>query len=150
MQIFEVLQPDNVFLNVPAPTKAALLSFLAQTAAEAQGVEKNDILSALVSRENLGSTGIGSGIAIPHAPASGLVEPYMLLIRTSKPVPFDAIDDEPVDLICLILTPPGEQNQYLNLLARIARRLGSSDVVSAIRDADNPIDVHAAMTGSGN
>lgn len=146
MKLSEVLQPDNVHLQVPVTTKAALLGYLAQTVADAQGLAKDDILNALQSREDLGSTGIGSGIAIPHASVSGLGDPYMLLIRTSKPVEFDSIDEQPVDLICLILTPAGEQNHYLTLLAKAARQLGSSDIVQKIRNAGTPLEMHTAIT----
>lgn len=145
MKLSEVLKPDNVHLQVPVTTKAALLSYLAQTVADARGIAKDDILRALQSRENLGSTGIGSGIAIPHASVSGLVEPYMLLIRTSKTVEFDSIDEQPVDLVCLILTPAREQTPYLTLLAKAARQLGSSDVVQKMRNASTSSEMYAAI-----
>lgn len=146
MKISEVMTPDDVLIDISVPSKAKLLRFVAETAAAVLGVAEGDILNALKSRESLGSTGIGSGIAIPHAPVNGIVSPFALFVRLTKPIEFEAVDEEPVDLVCLVLTPPGEQNRYLKLLSQIARQLRSADALKTIRDAADQQKVYQALT----
>jgi PTS system nitrogen regulatory IIA component len=146
MQISEVMKPNDVLIDVSVPSKAKLLRFVAETAAAVLGVAEADIFSALQSRENLGSTGIGAGIAIPHAPVQGIVSPFALFVRLAKPIDFDAVDEAPVDLVCLILTPAGEQNRYLKLLSQIARQLGCTDALRTIRNAADRQQVYEALT----
>ena len=141
----KVLKPDDVLIDVSVPSKSKLLKFVAETAADTLGLIEGDIVNALQSREDLGSTGIGAGIAIPHAPVEGVDSPFVLLVRLAKPIDFDAIDEEPVDVVCLILTPPGEQNRYLTLLSKIARQLRSADAVKTIRHAADPDIVYQAL-----
>lgn len=137
MKFSEVLKPDGVLIDVTAPTKDKLLRFLSLKAAAALGISEDDVLGALESREKLGSTGIGAGIAMPHAAVKGVAAPYALLVRLNKPIAFDAIDGEPVDLVCLILMPPGETSQSLNLLSQFARQLRSSETVKTLRSTEN-------------
>ena len=146
MNISDVMKPSDVLIDVSVPSKPKLLKFVAENAAATVGIAAETILHALRSRENLGSTGIGSGIAIPHAPVTGLASPFALLVRLAKPIDFDSIDDQPVDLVCLILTPPGEQNRYLKLLSKIARQLQSADTLKTIRQAPNHELVYDALT----
>lgn len=135
MRISEAMKPDDLLLGVSASSKDKLLQLLSEHAGAALAVSEETILTALRSRESLGSTGIGAGIAIPHAPVDGLVAPFVLLARLAKPVEFEAIDEEPVDVVCLILTPPGEQNRYLKLLSSVTRQLRSADTLGTIRQA---------------
>ena len=146
MNISDVMKPSDVLIDVSVASKPKLLKFVAENAAATVGIAAETILHALRSRENLGSTGIGSGIAIPHAPVTGLASPFALLVRLAKPIDFDSIDDQPVDLVCLILTPPGEQNRYLKLLSKIARQLQSADTLKTIRQAPNHKLVYDALT----
>lgn len=146
MKISEVMKLEDVLIDVSVPSKAILLRFVAETAAGVLSIAEDHILNALQSRENLGSTGIGSGIAIPHAPVKGIVSPFVLLVRLTKPIDFEAIDEEPIDVVCLILTPLGEQNQYLKLLSQISRQLRSADVVRTIRGATDRQQVYQALT----
>ena len=133
MKIAEILKPQDVFINVPAHSKPKLLRFMADNANSSLSIAGDEIFKALQSRESLGSTGIGSGIAIPHAPVIGVDAPFMSFARLAKPIDFQAIDEELVDIICLILTPIGEQSRYLTLLSKIARQLRSGDVLRNIR-----------------
>lgn len=146
MKITEVMKPDRVLIDVSASTKPKLLHFLSRSAAGYLNLEGTDILRALQSRESLGSTGIGAGIAIPHAPVNGVASPFALLARLAKPIEFDAVDEEPVNLVCLILTPPGEQNHYLKLLSKIARQLRSPEAVHTIRTAADREHVYEALS----
>lgn len=141
------MKPDDVLIDVSVPSKSKLLKFLADTAAATLGGTEDDILDALQNREGLGSTGIGAGIAIPHASVKGIDSPFMLLVRLVKPIAFEAVDDEPVDLVCLILTPPGEQSHYLKLLSKIARHLRSGDALKIIRHAADREAIYQALVG---
>lgn len=146
MRISEAIKPEDVTIGVSASSKNKLLKFLSEKAAQALGISQPDILAALQSREDLGSTGIGEGIAIPHAPVAGIDAPFGLFVCLSKPIEFDAIDDEPVDIVCLVLMPPEGQSAYLKLLSNIARQLRSKDVLKKIRSAMDREHVYLAIT----
>lgn len=145
MDISELIGPGSVLTGLKAVSKAQCLDMLAGHAARATGVRVEPIAAALRHREALGSTGIGSGIAMPHAPVAGLSAPFGLLASLAKPIDFDAVDGEPVDILCLILTPEAGQSQHLNALACVARRLQRQEVRAAIRRARHPRDVHGAL-----
>ncbi|WP_412052018.1 PTS sugar transporter subunit IIA (plasmid) [Hoeflea sp. Naph1] len=150
MKISEAMGPDNVFLDVAASSKPSILKFVAGKAGTDLGISPDEIYDALQNREALGSTGIGSGIAMPHAQINGIAQPFALMVRLSRPLDFEAIDEELVDVICLILTPVGEQSQHLRLLAQFARQLRSSEVLNSIRSASEPERICEAMTNSGD
>lgn len=146
MKISDVIKPEDVTIDVSVSSKGQLLQVLSQKAAGAIGVSEHDILAALHGREALGSTGVGAGIAIPHATVVGIKEPFGLFVRLAKPVEFDALDDEPVDIVCLILTPLESQSPCLKLLSAIARQLRSSDAVKRIRSARDREQIYSAIT----
>lgn len=145
MDISQLIAPGTVLTGLKVTSKEQCLDLLSRQAAEATGAAGEVIAAALKRREALGSTGIGGGIAMPHAPIDGLSAPFGLLVCLAKPVPFDAVDGEPVDILCLILTPEAGQGQHLNALACVARRLQRQEVREAIRRARHPQDVHAAL-----
>lgn len=148
MDISELIAPGVVLAGLKAASKEKCLDLLSHRAAEATGVGSDVIAMALKRREALGSTGIGGGIAMPHAPVPGLSTPFGLLACLAKPVAFEAVDGAPVDIICLILTPEAGPGQHLNALACVARRLQRQEVCEAIRGARQPQDVHAALCRS--
>lgn len=125
MKISEVLEPENVVLDLDASSKSSLLRTLSAFAAKQLGIGETAIFSALSNREKLGSTGIGEGIAIPHAAIPDLKKPFALFARLSKPIDFEAIDDSPVDIIAVLLVPAKKSSVNLNLLASLARILRS-------------------------
>lgn len=145
MDISELIAPGAVLTGLKAASKGQCLDLLARHAAEGTGVAKDVVAAALKRREALGSTGIGSGIAMPHAPVAGLSAPFGMLACLARPIDFEAVDGEPVDIICLILTPETGQGQHLNALACVARRLQRLEVREAIRRAREPQDIHAAL-----
>lgn len=145
MRISEVIKPEDVTIGVSASSKSKLLKLLSEKASQALGISEQDILAALQSREDLGSTGIGAGIAMPHAPVAGINGPFGFVVRLTKPIEFDAIDDEPVDIVCLILMPPEGQSAYLKLLSNVARQLRSADAVKRIRSARSREQVFSAI-----
>lgn len=153
MDLTDVLRHAHVSIDQRFADKEACLAGLAQRAAADLGVAATDILAALTHRESLGSTGLGRGIALPHARLAGINEPYVALARLRDAIAFDAVDDKPVDIVCLVLLPdtkssgqsPGGQSSggqspagQLNVLAGIARRLRDAVTLAAIRGGGAP------------
>ena len=127
MNIREFLAPADALADLAASGKISLLQGLAQRASDKLKLPAELIASALLKREELGSTGTGGGIAIPHARIPGLNKPFGILVRLRQPIDFDAIDGQPVDLMILLLLPVESNKESLNALASVARILRSSD-----------------------
>ena len=131
----DIVAPGAVLAGIAAPNKKALLQQLAAAAAESAGVDARLVLERLVERERLGSTGFGGGIAIPHGKVEGLGHVVGLFARLAGPVDFQAIDDMPVDLVFLLLSPPDAGVEHLKALARVSRRLRDRPFVAKLRGA---------------
>lgn len=139
MKITDHLQVENVVVGLQATTKTKVIQSISSMASKALNIDEARIVEVLYRREALGSTGIGQGIAVPHAPLDGLGAPFCLLARLAKPVDFEAIDDIPVDLVFLLLTPANGNAAHLNILSCIARHVRSETKVGEmrrVRDAD--------------
>jgi PTS system nitrogen regulatory IIA component len=145
MDIKEFLAPTDVLADFAVAGKVALLQGLAQRASDSVKLPPELISNALLKREELGSTGTGGGIAIPHARMPGLDKAFGMLIRLKQPVDFDAIDDRPVDLIFLLLLPIASNKEQLNALASVARILRNPESVRSLRRARDPADLFRAM-----
>ncbi|TXN23578.1 PTS sugar transporter subunit IIA [Methylobacterium sp. WL9] len=148
MTIDEILSPDQVAVGVRTPSKAALLDDLARRAAQALGLDAASLRTALEKREGLGSTGVGDGIALPHARLESVRRPFGCLVRLRDAVDFDAIDERPVDLVFLLLLPTDGQGSQLNALACVARRMRDPEAVAAMRGARDAGALYATMRGS--
>ncbi len=138
MDLTDVLRHAHVSADQRFADKDGCLTALSRRAAADLALTSDGILAALSHRESLGSTGLGRGIALPHARLAGLVESYIALARLREAIPFDAVDDKPVDIVCLVLLPaaaPGGPSPagQLNVLAGIARRLRDPATLAAIR-----------------
>jgi PTS system nitrogen regulatory IIA component len=145
MNIKEFLAPNDVLADFVVSSKAGLLKGLAQRASDCFKLPAESILGALLRREELGSTGTGGGIAIPHARIPGLGKPFGVLLRLKHPIDFDAIDGQPVDLLFLLLIPAAANKEQLTALASIARVLRNPESVRRLRDARNSSDLFRAM-----
>ena len=145
MKLSDVLAPENVVLDLDASSKSSLLRTLSAIAAKQLGIGEAVICAALNKREKLGSTGIGEGIAIPHAAIPDLKKPFALFARLSKPVDFEAIDENPVDIVAVLLVPVEKSSTKLNLLAGLARIL-RSEKIKRIRSLAAASDVHETIT----
>ena len=145
MQATDIIEPGSVVLDVDAKSKADLLKLLARKAGKALGLDASQIREALSRREALGSTGMGGAVAMPHAPIDNLTRPFGILARLRRPLPFDAIDEKPVDIVCLVLTPTQAAREHVNAMACVARRLRLRPVQDAIRRADRAEAMHAAL-----
>jgi PTS system nitrogen regulatory IIA component len=123
MEILDLLTPDSVMTCVPASSKKQVLHELARQAAELTGIHERKIFDVLLERERLGTTGVGRGIAIPHGKLAELDRLYGVVALLEQPVDFDAVDDQPVDLLFLLLAPESAGADHLKALARISRLL---------------------------
>ena len=135
MKLAEVLDERHVFARVAIRDKAALLQTAADRAATVLDVPAADIVEALQRREHLGSTGLGEGVAVPHARLKEVSRPVGFLWTLQRPIEFEAVDAQPVDLIFALLLPATFHAEHLNLLALVARRFRDKPLVTAIRAA---------------
>lgn len=147
MQVADLIGPDRVITGLRPADKVQLLQDLSRRAAKALGIDARTIIDALDQREALGSTGIGQGIAIPHAQIAGLQHAFGLFARLDRPIDFAAIDERPVDLVCLVLVPRDAGSEHLAALACVARRLRDPDVARDLRASRDADTVRARLTG---
>ncbi len=145
MKIDEFLSADSVLFDIRFPDKITLLRELSQRAASRIHVPSETIFNELSKREQLGSTGIGDGVAIPHARLHGISKPFALAVRLKSPLNFDSIDDRPVDLVFLLLTPPSSSKDHLNALATVSRKLRDRSVVGALRASSDAEAFYGAL-----
>jgi PTS system nitrogen regulatory IIA component len=146
MDIKDFLAPDDVICDVRAADKERLLRALSQRAAAALHLDAALVAGEIAKREELGSTGMGAGIAIPHARIGGLTRPFGLLARLAKPIAFAAIDGQPVDIVFLLLLPLTSGGEQLPALACVARKLRDSDVAARLRSAADSREIYRAIT----
>ncbi|KKB07874.1 PTS IIA-like nitrogen regulatory protein PtsN [Devosia chinhatensis] len=137
MELADILAEDSVLTCTGVTDKRQLFEILAQKAAERTSLSEGEIVDALMAREELGSTGLGNGIAIPHGKLKGLDGVIAVFARLDEPIEFDSVDDQPVDLVMLLLAPVGAGADHLKALSRVARMLRTESVVDVLRsDAD--------------
>ena len=145
MALADLLQQDAIIPSLKVNSKKQLLQELAAKAAKLTGVNEREILDVIVQRERLGSTGVGHGIAIPHGKLTSISQIVGLFARLDAPVDFEALDDEPVDLVFLLLAPEGAGADHLKALSRIARVLRDQDLVTKLRATDSASAIYAFL-----
>ncbi len=148
MELASLIQPERVLLGLRARDKAAALSALSARAAAALGMDAGAILGPLAAREQLGSTGLGRGFALPHARIERLDRFFGLFARLGRPVPFEAVDGQPVDLFFVLLIPARAGDDRVAALAAIARRMRDAATLAAIRAAPDAMRIHALLVGA--
>ena len=132
--------------NLRATSKKLALQELARRAAEIAGLPERAVFDVLLERERLGTTGVGNGIAIPHGKLPNLDRLYGLFARLEKPIGFDSIDEQPVDLIFLLLAPESAGADHLKALARVSRLLRDKAVCEKLRGTDSAEGLYALLT----
>jgi PTS system nitrogen regulatory IIA component len=142
-ELSDLLSPDAVFAALSVPNKKALFQQLAAIAGKRVGIDAKLVSERLSERERLGSTGFGGGVAIPHGKIDGLEKVVGLFARLAQPIDFNAIDDLPVDLVFLLLSPPDAGVDHLKALARVSRRLRDKAFVAKLRGAGSPDALYA-------
>jgi PTS system nitrogen regulatory IIA component len=146
MTIGDLLDPGAVALRAGAPAKRQALSLIADVAARVMGVDADVVLEGLVEREAAGSTGVGEGVAIPHARLDGLDRVRAVVVRLDAPVAFDSLDDKPVDLLVALFAPREANAQHLRALARVARMMRQAKTRAALRQARSADAIHVLLT----
>ena len=145
MLLTDLVAPNAVLPALKASSKKQTLSELAGRAAELSGQSERTILEILQQREKLGSTGVGNGIAIPHGKLPKLGKLFGLFARLDRPVDFEALDGQPVDLVFLLLAPESAGADHLKALARVARLLRDPDVARKLRDSRDAEALYAVL-----
>ena len=146
MDICELITPECVVANLKATSKKQALQELSKKMAAICGRPEREIFDVLLERERLGTTGVGMGIAIPHGKLPGLDRLYALFAKLEKPVEFDSIDEQPVDLIFLLLAPESAGADHLKALARVSRLLRNKAVCEKLRGTEGADALYALIT----
>ena len=147
LEIADLVTPRSVVAQLRAPTKRQVLQELARRAGTVTGIADRRIYDALAERERLGTTGIGNGVAIPHCRLVELDRLCGLFARLERPIPYDAIDDEPVDLLFVLLAPADAGAEHLKALARVSRLLRDRAMCEKLRGANSADALYALLTG---
>lgn len=146
MIISDIISLDRTQCLVECHSKKRIFEIISEIAVkQSPELDQVEVLSSLLSREKMGSTGIGNGIAIPHGRIKGLSNMMAIILTSKTPIDFDAIDSQPVDIFFAILVPDEQTSQHLEALSGIARKLSNKDTVKAIRKAETKNQLVAAL-----
>jgi PTS system nitrogen regulatory IIA component len=146
MELADILADRAVLTCIDVKSKRQLFEQLADKAAELTGHSRAELFEAIETREELGSTGLGNGIAIPHGKVAGLNGVCAVFAKLNEPIEFDALDDLPVDIVMLLLAPTGAGADHLKALSRVARVLRSEAVVDELRRLDSCDAIYDVLT----
>ncbi len=149
MNIGELLDRNGIVLRVSAANKRQTLAVIAEIAARNFGLDAGHTLDALTDREQAGSTGVGHGVAAPHARLAGLDRMRGVFVRLEQPVEFDSVDDQPVDLIFALFAPKDAGTEHLRALARVSRLLRQPKLREHLRQARTVDAIHALLVQDG-
>lgn len=131
----DILAPGAVVAGMPVTSKKALFQQIAALAERQSGIESRLVIERLSERERLGSTGFGGGVAIPHGKIEGLERVFGVFVRLDQPIDFQAIDDMPVDIVFMLLSPTDAGAEHLKALARVSRALRDRPFLAKLRGA---------------
>src|SRR5215471_4684938 len=145
MLLSDLVAPNAIIPALKVNGKKQVLQELAAKAAELSGQNERTVLEILQQREKLGSTGVGNGIAIPHGKLSKLGKLFGLFARLHKPIDFEALDNQPVDLIFLLLAPEAAGADHLKALARVARQLRDPEIARRLRESSDADALYAVL-----
>lgn len=146
MEIRDILAIEAVGCHLRASSKKQLFQEIAARAAEAYGLDARRVFEALLDRERLGATGMGRGVAAPHARLDGLTTIRGVFVRLEKPIDFDSPDEQPVDLVFALLAPEDAGADHLRALARVSRALRDGAVTAKLRSSADSSAIYAILT----
>jgi PTS system nitrogen regulatory IIA component len=146
LEISDLITPEGVIAKLKVSSKKQALQELSQRAAKITGLPERRIFEGLIARERLGTTGVGQGIAIPHAKFEELDRLYALFARLDHAIDFDAVDERPVDLIFVLLAPGDAGAEHLKALALVSRLLRNQTVCAKLRGSDDASALYALLT----
>lgn len=144
----DLLAPDAIIARLPATSRRQALQAMTDALAKAAGVDARAAFEAVLMRERLSGTGMGEGVAIPHAPVTGIMRPIGAFARLESPQEFDALDARPADLVFMLLAPPDRGGDHLKALARVSRLLRRADVREKLRAARGAEEIYAVFAGA--
>jgi len=148
MEICDLINDESVVESLHVTSKKQALQDLSRRAADLTGLHERSIFEVLMAREKLGTTGVGNGIAIPHGKIPNLDRLYGLFARLERPIDFNSIDEQPVDLIFLLLAPESAGADHLKALARVSRLLRDTAVCEKLRGTDKAEALYALLIDS--
>ena len=146
MEIADLLSPSAVMARLKAANKKQVLQEMSERAAEVTGLPERRIFETLNERERLGSTGMGQGIAIPHGRLAGITKMTGLFALLDAPVEFESMDDQPVDLVFMLLAPEGAGADHLKALARVSRLLRNQSLCEKLRASPTAATLYSLLT----
>lgn len=144
----DLLAPDAIMARLPATSRRQALQAMTDALAKAAGVDARAAFEAVLMRERLSGTGMGEGVAIPHAPVIGVTRPIGAFARLETAQEFDALDARPADLVFMLLAPPDRGGDHLKALARVSRLLRRADVREKLRAARGAEEIYAVFAGA--
>lgn len=145
MNLGTLLDLRAISPRVGGSSKRQVLSVIADIAARNFGLPQEQVLDALLEREAAGSTGVGHGVAVPHARVDGVERMRAVFVRLEQPVPFEAVDDQPVDLLFALFAPKGASSEHLRALARVSRLLRQPEIREQLRQAKTAEAIHLLL-----
>ncbi len=148
MELSDILDPGAVRVLGTLSSKKRLFQDLGDIAAGAYGLNASDVVDALQERESLGPTGVGQGVALPHARLDGIDQVLGAFMRLEKPIDFDSVDRQPVDLVFALFAPRDSGVDHLKALALVSRTLRNGSICDKLRANDDPAALHAVLTES--
>ena len=146
MELADLLTPTSIIPTLRVTSKKQALQEVARFAADLTGQHERTIFEVLLERERLGTTGVGAGVAIPHGKLPGLKRLYGVFARLESPIAFEAVDEQPVDLIFLLLAPEGAGADHLKALAKVARLLRDPETAHKLRESRDAEALYAVLT----
>lgn len=148
MEINDLISPEAILPALRVTSKKQALQEISKRAAELVRAPERSVFEVLIERERLGTTGVGHGIAIPHGKLANIDKLYALFARLETPIDFDSIDEQPVDLICVLLAPESAGADHLKALARVSRLLRDQTTCEKLRGSDSADAIYALLTES--
>ncbi|MFT6086823.1 MAG: PTS system nitrogen regulatory IIA component [Glaciecola sp.] len=146
MIISDIISLDRTECAVECHSKKRIFEIISEIAVKGNPqLDLGDVLSSMLAREKMGSTGIGNGIAIPHGRIEGIYDIVAIIVTSEEPIQFDAIDDKPVDIFFALLVPSEQTQEHLQTLSSIAKKLSDKNIVKAIRSAASKDQIIAAL-----
>ena len=148
MEINDLISPEAILPALRVTSKKQALQEISKRAAELVRAPERSVFEVLIERERLGTTGVDHGIVIPHSRLANIDKLYALFSRLETPIDFDSIDEQPVDLICVLLAPESAGADHLKALARVSRLLRDQTTCEKLRGSDSADAIYALLTES--
>ncbi|MBO2604951.1 PTS IIA-like nitrogen regulatory protein PtsN [Shewanella algae] len=147
MELSTILRPECTTCATPGSKKKVLELISDLASAQYPTLSSQAIFESLLAREKMGSTGIGNGIAIPHGRLPNITEPIAVLVKCEEPIAFDAIDNQPVDILFALLVPADQCQQHLSTLSAMAEKLSDKAILKQLRKSSDETELYQVITG---